>query len=68
MSRSGDCWDNAPMESFWGKMKTEWLQHRYATRTEAIRDIYEHVWTVYPKLRPHESNGYLMPAYFYEAA
>ena len=68
MSRSGDCWDNAPMESFWGKMKTEWLQPRYATRAEAIRDIYEYVWTFYPKLRPHESNGYLTPSQYYEAA
>lgn len=68
MSRSGDCWDNAPMESFWGKMKTEWLQSRYATRAEAIRDIYEYVWIFYPKLRPHESNGYLTPAQYYEAA
>ena len=68
MSRSGDCWDNAPMESFWGKMKTEWLQPRYATRAEAVRDIYEYVWTFYPKLRPHESNGYLTPAQYYEAA
>jgi putative transposase len=68
MSRSGDCWDNAPMESFWGKMKTEWLQPRYATRAEAIRDVYEYVWTFYPRFRPHESNGYLTPAQYYEAA
>lgn len=68
MSRKGDCWDNAPMESFWGKMKTEWLQPRYSTRAEAIRDIYEYVWTFYPRLRPHEANGYMTPAQYYEAA
>jgi putative transposase len=42
MSRKGNCWDNAPMESFWGKMKTEWLQSKYRTRREAVRDIYEY--------------------------
>lgn len=68
MSKKGDCWDNAPMESFWGKMKTEWLQHRYKTRAEAIKDIYEYVWTFYPYIRPHEANGYLTPAQYYWAA
>lgn len=68
MSRKGDCWDNAPMESFWGKMKTEWLQPRYKTRAEAIRDIYEYVWNFYPYLRPHESNNFLTPYQYYSAA
>jgi len=68
MSRKGDCWDNAPMESFWGKMKTEWLSKRYKTRAEAIRDIYEYVWTFYPHQRPHESNNYLTPHQYYKAA
>lgn len=68
MSRKGDCWDNAPMESFWGKMKTEWLQPRYETRAEAIRDIYEYVWHFYPYLRPHESNNFLTPYQYYSTA
>lgn len=67
MSRKGDCWDNAPMESFWGKMKTEWLKSRYSTRAEAIRDIYEYIWTFYSRERPHEANGYLTPMQFYTA-
>ena len=65
MSRKGDCWDNAPMESFWGKMKTEWLQPKYATREEAMRDIYEYVWTFYAMQRPHESNHYMTPYEYY---
>lgn len=62
MSRKGNCWDNAPMESFWGKLKAEWLLPLYDTRAEARRDIYEYVWHFYPRERPHASNGYLTPA------
>jgi transposase InsO family protein len=40
MSRKGDCYDNAPMESFFHTLKTELVHHRqYATRAEAKRDI-----------------------------
>ena len=66
MSRKGDCWDNAPMESFWGKMKQEWLKPKYATRLEAARDVYEYVWYFYPHKRPHQSNEYLTPAEIYQ--
>ena len=39
MSRKGNCYDNAPMESFWGTMKNELINHRrYATREEAIAE------------------------------
>jgi transposase InsO family protein len=41
MSRKGDCYDNAPMESFFHTIKTELVHHRlYATRQEARRDIF----------------------------
>lgn len=66
MSKKGDCWDNAPMESFWGKMKSEWLKKTYATMDEAKRDIYEYVWNFYPRKRPHASNGYMTPIQYYE--
>ena len=62
MSRKGNCWDNAPMESFWGKMKSEWLKPKYDTMAEAKRDIYEYVWHFYPMERPHASDNYLTPA------
>jgi|GEM_PF-6608550 len=42
MSRKGDCWDNAPMEAFWGKMKTEWLAGRMMkTLAEAKAAVFE---------------------------
>ena len=66
MSKKGDCWDNAPMESFWGKMKAEWLKDKYDTIEEAKRDIYEYVWHFYPRQRPHASIGYMTPAQYYE--
>ena len=66
MSQKGDCWDNAPMESFWGKMKAEWLKDKYDTIEEAKRDIFEYVWSFYPRKRPHASNGYLTPLEYYE--
>lgn len=61
MSRKGNCWDNAPMESFWGKMKSEWLLEKYDTIEEAARDIQEYVWVFYPHERPHASLDYLTP-------
>ena len=43
MSRKGDCWDNAPMESFWGSLKNELVHHhRFATREQAKREITEY--------------------------
>ena len=65
MSGKGDCWDNAPMESFWGKMKSEWLKDKYDTIEEAARDIYEYVWHFYPIERPHATNNYLTPVEYY---
>ena len=65
MSRKGDCWDNAPMESFWGKMKTEWLAKKYNTIIEAKHDVYEYVWDFYPRERPHETFNYMTPMEYY---
>ena len=65
MSRKGDCWDNAPMESFWGKMKMEWFETYCQTREEAIFKVHEYVWSFYNRERPHASNGYLTPEEYY---
>lgn len=65
MSKKGDCWDNAPMESFWGKMKSEWLKKKYHTLNEAKRDVYEYVWHFYPVERPHATYNYMTPAEYY---
>ena len=44
MSRKGNCYDNAPIESFWGTLKTELMHHRqYRTRAEAAHEIAEYI-------------------------
>jgi len=49
MSRKGNCYDNAPIESFWGTLKNELIyQKKYATREEAIREITEYISTSEP--------------------
>jgi putative transposase len=70
MSRKGNCWDNAPMESFWGKMKQEWLnEQHFKTREEAKSAVFEYVWIFHNRKRIHASNDYLTPdAYYAKAA
>lgn len=66
MSRKGNCWDNAPMEAFWGKMKYEWLADKvFETREEARAAVFEYVEIFYNRERIHESNGYLTPEEYY---
>jgi putative transposase len=67
MSRKGDCYDNAPMESFFGSLKTE-LVHRTAfpTREAAKRAIFEYVEAFYNRRRRHSGLGFLTPAQAYE--
>jgi transposase InsO family protein len=63
MSRKGNCYDNAPMESFWGILKNELVHHRrYTTRDEAIRDIREYIEIFYNRQRRQARLGYLSPA------
>jgi putative transposase len=67
MSRKGNCWDNAPMEAFWGKMKYEWLVDKhFKTREEARAAVFEYVEIFYNRQRIHESNGYLTPDEYYK--
>ena len=62
MSRKGDCWDNAPMESFFGTLKTELIYHEnYRTRAEARYSIFDYVETFYNKIRLHSKLGYDTP-------
>ena len=62
MSRKGDCWDNAPMESFWGKLKTEWLYwRRFRTREQAKRAVFEYIELFYNRKRLRSTNGYIPP-------
>ncbi len=63
MSRKGNCWDNAPMESFWGTIKNELIHHsRYRTREEAIKQITEYIEIFYNRQRRQKRLGYLSPA------
>lgn len=63
MSRKGNCYDNAPMESFWGTLKNELVYHRhYRTREDAIRDITEYIEVFYNRQRRQKRLGYLSPA------
>ena len=65
MSRKGNCWDNAPMESFFSTLKKELVHHRkYRTREEARRDIFEYIEVFYNRERLHSSLGYLSPAQY----
>ena len=62
MSRKGNCYDNAPMESFWGTMKNELVYYqRYATREQAIGEITEYIEVFYNRQRRQERLGYLSP-------
>lgn len=63
MSRRGNCYDNAPVESFWGTLKTELVHHRrYETREDAIREISEYIDIFYNRQRRQARLGYMSPA------
>jgi transposase InsO family protein len=63
MRRKGNCYDNAPIESFWGTLKNELVYHRdYLTRQEAIKDITEYIEIFYNRQRRQKRLGYLSPA------
>lgn len=63
MSRKGNCYDNAPMESFWGTLKNELVHHRrYRTRLEAIQEIREYIEIFYNRQRRQKRLGYISPA------
>ncbi len=68
MSRKGNCWDNAPMESFFNSMKNERTHgQRYATREEARQDTFEYIEAFYNRRRRHSALGYVSPAQHYAA-
>jgi len=65
MSRRGNCYDNAPIESFWGVLKNELVYHRrYATRREAMQEITEYIEIFYNRQRRQKRLGYLSPAVY----
>jgi putative transposase len=65
MSRKGNCWDNAPTESFFGKLKVEWVHGvDYAGHDEAHRHLFEYIEVFYNRKRKHAALGYKSPAAF----
>jgi transposase InsO family protein len=63
MSRRGNCWDNACVESFFGTLKQELIHHRrYRTREEAKQEIFEYLDVFYNRQRRHSTLGYQSPA------
>ncbi len=69
MSRSGNVWDNAAMESFFSSLKTERIRGRvYRTRDAARADVFDYIERFYNPVRRHSTIGYLSPVAFEEQA
>ena len=65
MSRRGDCWDNAVVESFFATLKQELIhRRRFLTRSQATQEIFDYIEVFYNRQRRHSSLGYLSPAEF----
>jgi putative transposase len=68
MSRRANCWDNAPMESFFASLKKELTHHEnYRSRAEARASIVEYIEMFYNPKRLHSSLGYVSPAEYEQA-
>jgi putative transposase len=68
MSRKGNCWDNAPMESFFNSLKNERVFHEsYLTREHAKRDLFDYIEVFYNRRRRHSALNYQSPAAHYAA-
>ena len=62
MSRTGNCYDNAPMESFFGSLKTELVHHcHYLSKAEAKTSIFEYIELFYNRFRRHSALLFLSP-------
>lgn len=62
MSRKGNCWDNAPMESFFSSLKTECVhRHHFKTRKQAKAALFEYIEIFYNRRRLHSAIGYKTP-------
>jgi len=64
MSRRGNCYDNAVHESFFGTLKSECAEGRFANRTAARQSVFEYIEVWYNQQRRHSTLGYLSPAEF----
>lgn len=69
MSRRGDCWDNAAMESFFHSLKTECVFHeKYQTRDDAKKSIFDYIEVFYNRRRKHSYLGYKSPEQYEQVA
>jgi len=69
MSRSGNCWDNAVMESFFSSLKMERVRGKvYRTRDQARADVFDYVERFYNPTRRHSTIGYMSPMQYEESA
>ncbi|CAN5381468.1 hypothetical protein BH10PSE14_BH10PSE14_32210 [soil metagenome] len=69
MSRSGNVWDNAAMESFFSSLKTERVARKtYRTRDQARADVFDYIERFYNPTRRHSTLGYLSPMDFEKQA
>ena len=67
MSRTGNCYDHAAMESFWSTLKWECVfRTSFPTRAVAKQTIFEYIECFYQRQRRHSSLGYLSPSQFEE--
>jgi transposase InsO family protein len=67
MSRQGNCWDNAPSESFFSTLKSELNGSRaFGSRSEAQAMIFEYIEVFYNRVRLHSSIGYVPPTEYEE--
>jgi transposase InsO family protein len=65
MSRKGNCWDNAPAESFFSTLKAECVDGKiYLSRAQAKREIFEFIEIDYNRKRRHSTIGSMSPEYF----
>jgi putative transposase len=68
MSRKGNCWDNAVMESFYRSIKTELIHHEdFRTRDESRHAIFEYIEVFYNRRRRHSTLGYVSPCEYEQA-
>ena len=67
MSRKGNCWDNACVESFFGSLKNEWIRGKiYESFDDAKKDIFNYIEMFYNRKRRHASLGYVSPVIYEE--
>lgn len=67
MSRKGNCWDNACVESFFGSLKNEWIRNKvYETFEDGEKDVFKYIEVFYNRKRRHASLGYVSPVVYEE--